>query len=133
VEAVTHDYHQGKVLSFRLRAFPARAVDTKTRPDGTKSNGRRVPLLTDTERLEWLGRKAEQAGFDIMQAQVDGTMDVSGLHRCGPLTFLAVEFSGQLRVRNPEQFAIALATGIGRGKAYGFGLLLVGHAAELIP
>ena len=34
----------GRKLLFRLRANPTRAIDTKTRPDGTKSNGKRVEL-----------------------------------------------------------------------------------------
>jgi CRISPR system Cascade subunit CasE len=36
-----------------------------------------------------------------------------------------VLFNGTLAVTDPERFRAALATGIGSGKAYGFGLLSV--------
>lgn len=40
-----------------------------------------------------------------------------------PMHFVGVDFEGVLRVTDPEQFTQTVRGGIGRGKAFGFGLL----------
>ena len=42
-----------------------------------------------------------------------------------PLRFGAVLFNGRLEVTDAERFQQTLATGIGSGKAFGFGLLSI--------
>jgi CRISPR system Cascade subunit CasE len=41
------------------------------------------------------------------------------------MTFGSVLFEGVLQVTDPDGFRETLATGIGSGKAYGFGLLSI--------
>lgn len=117
----------GRVLRFRLRANPTRKIDTKSGPQGEKRNGRRVPLVTPDAQLDWLARKAEAHGFQLLQATVAaaGASELVHSHSTG-MTFQGVLFEGRLVVRDADRFWEALENGIGPGKAYGYGLLSVG-------
>lgn len=133
---------EGHILRFRLRANPTKKVDTKTGPDGKRRNGRRVALTSEADRLAWLRRKGEQHGFELGSVEQSGrvpdVLDVSEGrsvgHRPGAaegqgrLTFGSCVFEGTLRVTRLVDFRQALATGIGSGKAFGFGLLSVAPA-----
>ena len=46
------------------------------------------------------------------------------------VTLLSVTYEGVLQVTDPEAFCCALTQGIGRGKAYGMGMLTVVRAAQ---
>ena len=74
LESIDALLQPGRKLLFRLRANPTRAIDTKTRPDGTKSNGKRVELRGEEACIGWLHRKAEQHGFRILV--VGSTLDL---------------------------------------------------------
>lgn len=117
----------GRVLRFRLRANPTRKIDTKSGPNGEKRNGRRVPLSGPEAQIQWLVRKAETHGFELLQATVvaSGASELVRSYSTGR-TFQGVLFEGRLVVRDPERFRQALERGIGPGKAYGYGLLSVG-------
>jgi CRISPR system Cascade subunit CasE len=135
----------GQRLVFRLRANPTRKIDTKTRADGTKSNGKRVELRKQEDLLAWLLRKADKSGFHVNSVRID--RDVPNLLlipegkatgwradekigetpvRKKKLTFNSVLFEGELTVEDAELFRSALQNGIGSAKAYGFGLLSIG-------
>jgi CRISPR system Cascade subunit CasE len=126
----------GRRLAFRLCANPTRAIDTKTRPDGTKSNGKRVELRSEVACLEWLRRKGEQHGFRVAACRMNtGTADprqVNGKlegHRGGSkITIASVQFDGILEVVDVALLGHALRDGIGRAKAYGHGLLSLAPA-----
>ncbi|HZQ34394.1 MAG TPA: type I-E CRISPR-associated protein Cas6/Cse3/CasE [Dehalococcoidia bacterium] len=133
---------EGAVLRFRLRANPTRKIETKSGPDGERHNGRRVALLKEEQRLDWLARKADAAGFALRRVQSsDGAVpavDVRpednqrGWREAGSgkrqLLFGSVLFEGELCVSDAERFRAALTSGIGSGKAYGFGLLSIAPA-----
>ena len=129
----------GRKLLFRLRANPTRAIDTKTRPDGTKSNGKRVELRGEDACMGWLHRKAGQHGFRILACRMDaGAPDprrVNGKvegHKGGSwITVASVLFDGILEVVDAALIREALQTGIGRAKSYGQGLLSLAPAREL--
>lgn len=116
-----------KVLRFRLRVNPTRKIETKSGPDGTRHNGRRVPLNGVDAQVAWLTRKGTECGFELLRATVAGAGagEMVRSHSTGR-TFQGVLFEGQLVVRDPERFRLALTKGIGPGKAYGFGLLSIG-------
>lgn len=117
----------GRVLRFRLRANPTRKIDTKSGPNGEKRNGRRVPVSGLDGQVDWLARKAEAFGFELLQATIAaaGSGELVKSHRSGK-TFQGVLFEGRLVVRDPGRFVESLARGIGPGKAFGYGLLSVG-------
>ena len=132
----------GDVLAFRLRANPSRKIDTKSRPDGNRRNGRRVELRTEADLIDWLRRKGSMAGFEIVSVrarpEIPNALAMTeakqrGMHPTtsgGKMTFRPVLFSGVLRVADADLFRAALIGGIGPAKAYGFGLLSVARSAE---
>ena len=113
--------------AFQLCANPTRKI-SKELPGGTPTkNGRRVPLRSREELVEWLVRKSTQGGFTVDE----GTLRTfsrgrayfekkgqTGLHS-------AVEFQGVLTVIDPAKFHDAFTRGIGSAKAFGFGLLVI--------
>lgn len=133
VGSVYRGFGQGRVLGFRLLANPTR----KIRKEGSK-NGQRVPLRTDEERTSWIERRAEAGGFEVLSTAIEPeVLDARALgqhpvhsSRGGRgkgkrLTFEGVLFEGKLRILDPGVFLETLSTGIGSGKAYGYGLLSV--------
>ena len=129
----------GQVFAFRLRANAAKKIDTKTGPDGQRRNGRRIPLRTSEDLMAWLSRKAGQSGFSLVRSGVGGAVsdvrivpepdaravrgDAASPGRV--ITFGGVLFEGRLKVTDAHVFREAIASGIGSGKAYGFGLMSV--------
>jgi len=146
ISAAWNRIDKDAVLRFRLRANPTRKIETKTRVDGIRRNGKRVELRTEQEQLIWLRRKGGDGGFEIVSVrtapQVDdvrvsdeGTIGglrssppVSGANGKRRLTFAAVLFEGKLRVIDPVKFRGTLEHGMGSAKAYGFGLLSIAPA-----
>ena len=130
----------GRELLFRVRANPTRKINTRSGPDGRRSNGTRVELHGEQEWLAWLGRKAVQGGFRLLSVRASPAVPdtrVAGLDRITGsrpvangngrqrLTFFSVLFEGRLSIADAKLFRAAVEQGIGSGKAYGFGLLSV--------
>ena len=113
----------GQLWSFDLVAAPSKKVAS----EGRKNSQRRI-LRHPRERQEWLERKAEQSGFSILQVQEQEQLHVSGRHhgdRGGMMYHDAYHYQGLLQITDAECFRKALQTGIGSGKAYGFGMMMV--------
>ena len=126
VSRVLQALREGQVLRFRLRANPTRKIETKSTPDGQRRNGRRVDLRTEELQLEWLSRRAEQAGFALVPAIQGGDVPavrVGGRRR--RVSLATVLFDGLLEVTDPGLFRQAIAAGIGPGKAFGCGLMSI--------
>lgn len=137
----------GMRLLFRLQANPTKRIgksDTKAderfKPSDERKIRRRVELRTDEEKIDWLKRKGEDAGFrltdvrikeDVANAAVQSSSKQFGRRGRNDkkMTFGSVVFEGVLQVTDAEKFREALRTGIGTGKAYGFGLLSVAKSA----
>lgn len=118
----------GQVLRFRLHANPTRKVDTRN-----GSNGRRVPIGPEPDRILWLERKATSGGFKLVTSDQSDAPDVAirgeersqGKGGGRPLTFKGTVFEGRLEIVDIDRFRDALGSGIGSGKAFGFGLLSI--------
>lgn len=129
VTAAFQSLQSGRVLAFRLKANPTRKIDTKTGPDGRRRHGRRVELVQEEDQIDWLRRKGNQGGFEVLSVRVAGPSKEQGRRPrrepgSSPLTLAGVTFEGHLRVTDKEQFLQkSLLRGIGPGKAYGLGLL----------
>lgn len=141
IDALYESLALGARLRFRLRANPTRKIETKSLPDGTKRNGRRVELRREEDQVAWLRRKSEAAGFRLLNLRLNkGAPNIrvspenqtvgwrsrkEGIREKQRLTFGTVLFEGELEITDPAAFRQALALGIGSGKAYGFGLLSI--------
>lgn len=135
----------GMRLLFRLRANPTKRVgksdtqaDEKYKPSETRKIRRRVELRTDGEKIDWLRRKGADAGFRLTDVKINEVVANAAVHSSSKqfgrrgnqkMTFGAALFEGVLEVTDAEKFRESLQTGIGTGKAYGFGLLSVAKSA----
>lgn len=143
----------GDILIFRLRANPTKKVGTTSKSDletgKQKSNGHRLPVKGEIAQIEWLKRKASKSGFEVLAIKAsnevadsialgEGTIYGSNSQRGrqedeaegirNDLSFASVLYEGRLKIINKENFLTALQSGIGSGKAYGFGLLSIARS-----
>lgn len=135
----------GQTLTFRLRANPTRYTGDRPEGGGHLINVHREALTDPVKQIEWLVRAGGRGGFEpisvrVARRAVDGavinTVDVPDVRIVsepdvrgnGGRTLGSVRFEGRLTVRDANQFRRALADGVGRGKAYGFGLLSIAPA-----
>ncbi|WP_353991098.1 type I-E CRISPR-associated protein Cas6/Cse3/CasE [Lacticaseibacillus paracasei] len=131
--AQTKDYdpfvtalRQGQRLRFRLTANPTRAIATPGQ------RGHVAPHVTVAQQMAWLSERAAALGFELPidddgpQFQIVGR-DYPALRRAQgkPVRLSRVSFEGTLVVSDLVRFKETLATGIGREKAFGMGLLTV--------
>jgi CRISPR system Cascade subunit CasE len=144
VKSISEHYdtiRNGDELRFRLLANPTKKVGTTTKSQRkagiVKNNGRRVGILNHDRQIEWLRRKGDQNGFELLSVQADNSISdvvqtkmrtIYGRRKTiqsNPITMHTVMFDGRLRVVDIDIFRSALRNGIGPGKAYGCGLLSI--------
>ena len=75
-------------------------------------------------------KRCEKCGFsvreeDIMVTESHWQRFYKGNARRNPVTILSVTYEGILTVVNSESFRKTLVEGLGRGKAFGMGMLTV--------
>ncbi len=95
-------------------------------PTFQRSKGRRV---SHPRPLEWLAKKGEGSGFQIVSAQLTHRyVRKVGKNRTSPIPVDVCKFEGVLEVVDPEQFTTAVCTGIGPAKPFGCGFMLTSPA-----
>ena len=118
---------EGSTWRFRLTANPTKSCKT-----AKADRGEVHAHVSVKYQEEWLLERAEKHGFSL---EPDGFAVTSskwysfckGAER-KRVSLLGVTYEGVLRVTDAERFCQALIEGIGRGKAYGMGLLTVVRA-----
>ena len=113
----------GMTKHFDLLALPTKKIPAT----GGKNSQRRV-LKTPQERIEWMQRKAKQFGFQLLAVNELEHIRQTGKHSpesSGRMYFDGYHYQGILQVTDAVKFQDALRHGIGAGKAYGFGMLLL--------
>lgn len=114
----------GSAWHFRLTANPVKSQKQEN------SRGKVLAHITADYQKEWLLTHCEKHGFRLSEDSFDVTQSKwyqfykSDRNR---VSLLAVTFEGTLEVTDAELFRQALCAGIGRGKAYGLGMLTVMH------
>ena len=108
----------------------AKLVETVSKEQREKLPSKRIGIYKEHEQVEWLKRKGEQSGFEILNLQFDkGEKEKVSKKSDGKvvhtLDLLQVHFTGILRVNNVDDFKRAYSNGIGSGKAFGCGMLLL--------
>ncbi len=114
----------GSVWHFRLTANPVKSQKKEN------CRGKVQAHITADYQKSWLLSHCEKYGFRLSEDSFDVTQ--SKWHQFyksdrNRVSLLAVTFEGTLEVTDPELFRKALCAGIGRGKAYGLGMLTVMH------
>jgi len=126
VKTVEREFSDRQHLRFRLVANPTRRL-SKNSPDAkVESVGKRVPVPTD-KLLDWLDRRAESGGFSIVEGSTTVQSGYIYINKRGynGQRLRSVRYDGVLEVTNPDIFHETVISGIGSGKAFGFGLLSV--------
>jgi len=133
----------GETLSFSLRANP---VHTRKTDDANPKKRKRDDVVMHLKRQyqkadedtvptqaelaqeageQWLARQGERRGFEIVSVRADNYRQARLGARSRNIQFSTLDFTGLLRVTEPDAFANALCKGIGSAKAFGCGLMLV--------
>ena len=115
----------GQKWRFRLTANPTRNVSR-----GPNVRGKVRPCRTAEQQSDWLMGSADRMGVDFGTSdaptfQVVGRTTSNFKHRgsAGRIPMTKATFEGRLTVQDPEKLRTILTSGVGRGKAYGCGLL----------
>lgn len=118
-------FREGRRFAFDLLAQPFKKVSREG------ANSRRETLKTPEERQAWMERKAKDNGFRLEWVREEGKNAMSGKHseeKGGTLFIDAIRYRGVLIVEDQSKFTRAFVRGIGPGKAYGLGLLMLKRA-----
>lgn len=123
ISKISEKFEPGRMFNFDIVLSPNKKM---INPDG--KNSRRVYIANREARQEWLERKAEQSGFKIEWIREESTTEILGNHckeKGGRMTILSTQYKGLLQVVDQEKFTFAFRGGIGPGKAYGLGMLML--------
>ncbi|GMV38184.1 MAG: hypothetical protein AMXMBFR61_26920 [Fimbriimonadales bacterium] len=114
--------HNGEHLRFRLQVNPTRKICTKTGPDGVRRHGRRVLAI---QAEQWLPRRGASLGLSVLADQTVAQRGYVYMRKPDnpPQHLDSIRYDGVLEVTDSDKFRKAVESGIGPGKAFGFGLL----------
>ena len=114
----------GSIWRFRLTANPTQSVCVRG------ERGKVKACVTVTEQKEWLSKRAgthgfilDSDGFDVIHSHWYKFQKGNDKNR--PVTLRGIAYEGILTVTDEDKFRELLTNGIGRGKAYGMGLMTV--------
>ena len=118
-------FQRGDFFQFQIRINPVKVIC----PEGKESRKRkRVPLFENSQIVSWFEKKGLQNGFKIFSEKI--RLEKSPPIFCYKLKSERsfhhnVDITGILQVVEEDLFLQAITQGIGKGKAIGFGLLLL--------
>ncbi len=120
--------NEGQRFIFRLQANPTKRLPGKSE----KNENKRIGLYKEQEQLAWLARKGSTSGFAPLDVRVTDLGITSGFlkknDRAHKLTMVGIQFDGLLEVTDSQAFQATIASGIGSGKGFGFGMLSLARA-----
>ena len=122
IDSYVESLSNGKIFSFDICTIPCKKVVREG-----KKNSARITLGLEVERIEWLQRKAEGAGFRILAVQEMECSETYGKKKAAgyEMYLKGYHYQGQLIVDDEKKFRQAYCDGIGPDKAYGYGMLLL--------
>lgn len=116
-------YLEGKTILEEL-------IKTVTKEQREKLKSKKVGLYREQEQLQWIAKRGSENGFEILDVMIESSDNsnafktkVTEKHKIPKIH--TVTFSGVLRITDPEKFKTAYTKGIGSGKAFGCGMLLL--------
>ena len=115
----------GSSWQFRLTANPTKCCKD---PKAPAERGTVAAHCSTKYQKQWLLDRAAKHGFALTEDSFTVTRvqwQHFAKHGTRPVTLLAVTYEGILQVTDAEQFRALLCQGMGRGKAYGLGLMTI--------
>ncbi len=125
VAEVKPDFLRHERYLFQVRANPTVKRVVHEGGGAFKRNGRRTGIYDREGLRSWMGRKAAQSGFALLECDPGPPMHGSFVKDGRGGKHTGVDFRGALRVTDSAAFERAFHTGIGPAKAFGFGLLML--------
>lgn len=111
------DFREGAAYDFVLRAAPVRG-----------KSGRKVSLRQLEEVGWWVGSRQADWGVHVIRLRVRKLPRIEISRTMRPAVRYPSDISGRLVCRDVERLVRAVTYGVGRGRAFGLGLLLLGAA-----
>jgi|YNPNPStandDraft_1061719.scaffolds.fasta_scaffold16626_2 CRISPR system Cascade subunit CasE len=122
---IPNSFFQFERYAFSLRANPTQ-MRVKRLADGSRrKNGFRTGIFQPDELYGWITRKLQAAGCQLESVSFDPPVREHFRRKGCRGTHLRVDFRGIFRVQDRVAFQQAVANGIGRARAFGFGMLLL--------
>lgn len=132
IKKIENDFLDHARYRFDVRANPTKCISKPDSEGRLSRHGKRIALLNEEEQRAWLSRKGNDGGFSILEeptVQIERTVPhyfekkvsgriIKGVHS-------GVQFRGVLTVTNRTKFIDTFHFGIGSGKAFGFGMLML--------
>lgn len=115
----------GDKLRFRLVLNPVVSL-SQGKMKGER--GRVIPLVTADQQLQYLKERSSQHGFSVNDDEVmitDRGFELLKRKNHKALKICKASYGGFLTIEDLERFKAVLVNGLGKKKAYGFGLLTV--------
>lgn len=115
----------GDKLRFRLVLNP---VASLSQGKASGKRGRVIPLVTAEQQLQFLQDRSLQHGFSVNDDEVmitERSFEILKRKNQKPLKVCKAAYEGYLTIEDLELFKAVLVNGLGKKKAYGFGLLTV--------
>ncbi|MGW1665447.1 type I-E CRISPR-associated protein Cas6/Cse3/CasE [Streptomyces microflavus] len=131
LDALLSNLHKGMLVNYRCVASPVR------KPGATSREAYKLPpvmALSGNAAVEWWERQSNAGGLEPLHITAHPLATVRGQRGSkGPVAKQRIQhartqFDGTARILDTELLLKKLATGIGRGKAYGCGLLSIAPA-----
>lgn len=115
--------HAGQEWNFRLAVNPVQ-VD-HTHPDRVRV------VVRQTDRTAWLVKSSPRWGFTVRENDIRtlGDDNLSFRKGKGNVTLVRGNYFGKLTITDPDALRTAMSSGLGRGRAYGCGLLTLAPTA----
>lgn len=132
--AVTKNYDsllaslkKGDRLQFRVALNPVISLPSEQVQNGKRQRGRVVPHVTRAQQIEFLTSRVHKYGFSLEAGEFDIVERGFSYFRKSqkPIRLAKAVYQGFLTVEDVELFRSALVNGIGKKKAYGFGMMTV--------
>lgn len=141
--------NNNQICIFRLKANPVkRPPPQKNSENSSRGKTNRIPIINEQQLVEWISKKGEkEAGFKILTLKSSSSKDIFDLliqslpisristpyrfqkkksnKKKNAITLQGVLFEGHLVITDVNKFKAKMVTGIGPGKAFGFGLLSI--------
>lgn len=114
---------QGRLYRFRVTLNPVRAIS-----QGEGKRGRVMPEITAEQQLHFLESRAEGLGFKLIPDEyqiVERGWEPFRKKGQRMIRLSKATYEGTLKVTDEKLFYDTLTNGIGKKKAYGFGLMTV--------
>jgi len=122
VDPYIESMRTGSIFSFDICTIPSKKIVREG-----KKNSARITLESEVERIEWLQKKAGNAGFQVLTVQEMECVKAYGEKKAAQnkIFLKGYHYQGRLIVEEEEKFRQAYCNGIGPDKAYGYGMLLL--------